>query len=57
MTTNYLLPIEALIRSSHELAVNAKEAAAEAHDAVLQQRLEALAKGLKAELTSVRATV
>jgi hypothetical protein len=57
MKSNHLLPIEALLRNSHELAVNAREEAAVARDTVLQQRLEALARGLKAELTSVRATV
>jgi hypothetical protein len=57
MKNNHLLAVEALLRNSHELAVGAREAAAEARDAVLQQRLETLAKGLKAELTNVRATV
>jgi hypothetical protein len=57
MKTNHLLAVEALLRNSHELAVGARETAAEARDTVLQQRLETLAKGLKAELTNVRASV
>jgi hypothetical protein len=57
MKSNHLLAIEALLRNSHELAIGAKEQAREGGDAVLQHRLEALAKGLKAELTNVRATV
>ena len=57
MKTNHLLAVEALLRNSHELAVSAREEAAQARDTVLQQRLETLAKGLKAELTNVRATV
>lgn len=57
MKNNHLLGIEALLRNSHELAVGAREAAAEARDTVTQHRLAGLAKQLKDELTIVRQTI
>jgi hypothetical protein len=57
MRNNHLRVIEPLLRNSHELAIDAQEAAREGRDAVLQHRMEALAKLIKDELTTVRATV
>jgi hypothetical protein len=57
MRSNHLLAVEALLRNSHEPAVNAREEAAQGRDTVLQQRLETLAKGLKGELTTIRAAI
>jgi hypothetical protein len=54
---NHLRAIEPLLRNSHELAIDAQEAAREGRDAVLQHRMEALAKLIKDELTTVRANI
>jgi hypothetical protein len=57
MKDNYLRAIEPLLRNCHELAIDAREAASEGRDAVLQHRLTALAKLIKDELTTVRANI
>lgn len=57
MKDNHLRAIEPLLRNSHELAIDAQEAAKEVGDAVLQHRMTALAKVIKAELTTVRANI
>jgi hypothetical protein len=57
MRNNHLRAIEPLLRNSHELAIDAQEAAREGRDAVLQHRMTALAKLIKDELTTVRANI
>jgi hypothetical protein len=54
---NHLRAIEPLLRNSHELAIDAQEAAKEGKDAVLQHRMAALAKLIATELTTVRANI
>jgi hypothetical protein len=57
MKDNYLRAIEPLLRNCHELAIDAREAANEGRDAVLQHRLGALAKLIADELTTLRANI
>jgi len=57
MKNNHLRAIEPLLRNSHELAIDAQEAAKEGRDAVLQHRMSVLAKLIKDELTTVRANI
>jgi hypothetical protein len=57
MKDTYLRAIEPLLRNCHELAIDAREAAAEGRDAVLQHRLGALAKLIADELTTLRANI
>jgi hypothetical protein len=57
MKNNHLRAIEPLLRNAHELSVNAREEAALCGDAVLQHRMQALAKQIKDELTTVRANI
>jgi hypothetical protein len=57
MKNRHLRAIEPLLRNSHELAIDAQEAAKEGKDAVLQHRMTALAKLIKAELSTVRANI
>jgi hypothetical protein len=57
MKDNHLRAIEPLLRNCHELAIDAREAAAEVRDAVLQHRMTVLAKLIKDELTTVRTNI
>ncbi len=50
----YLQAAEPLLRHCHELLTDASYWAAEGKDAVLQHRLDTLAKAIKAELKDVR---
>lgn len=53
----YLRGAEALVRNCHELMTDALGQAADGADAVLQNRLDALAKLIMAELKTIRATI
>lgn len=55
MQTGQLRAVEALLRYCHELCVNATGEAAS--DAALKQRLDALAKLIKIELTACRVQI
>jgi hypothetical protein len=57
MRNNHLRAIEPLLRNAHELAIDAQEAANEGRDAVLQHRMQALAKLIAVELTTVRTNI
>jgi hypothetical protein len=57
MKNRHLRAIEPLLRNSHELAIDAQEAAKEGKDAVLQHRMTALAKLIKDELSTVQANI
>jgi hypothetical protein len=56
VTTGQLQAVEALLRNCHELAVDAREQAHEGGDAMLEQRLGALASRIKEELAKARAS-
>ena len=54
---SYLRAVEPLVRNCHELMTDAAGQAADGKDAVLQHRLDSLARLIKAELETVRSNI